>query len=104
MTEGRVRVQKYLGGIVGLIIALVLETFLFMARSTMADSANLGKKYLHLVDPVKHAQLQAGSTPDLEQTYQTAPRFKDGVVQITKTVRVLEAAPGGSVSESKKSI
>jgi hypothetical protein len=42
-------VQKPLGGVVGVVVALVLETVLFMARANM--QTNEGIKYEHLWDP-----------------------------------------------------
>ena len=54
-------VQKPLGGVVGVIVALILETVLFMARANM--QTNTGIKYEHLWDPERAKKKKQKPTP-----------------------------------------
>jgi hypothetical protein len=65
--------QKYLGGVVGVIIALVFETVLFIARASM--QTNAGMKYTHLLDP-KKAKLQAQPATPAGKPFTTQPSGK----------------------------
>lgn len=53
--------QKPLGGVVGVIIALIFETILFMARANM--QTNAGMKYEYLFDPERAKQKKQKPTP-----------------------------------------
>jgi hypothetical protein len=65
-----VLLQEYLLGIAGMVIALVLETVLFVSRDAQAVGA--GKKYEALLDPSRHAMRQQKPKP-AEGIFQTSP-------------------------------
>ena len=69
-----VLVQAQLFGIAGLVIALVLETLLFIARAT--GSPGVGAKYESLVDPKRWALKQQPAVPIEGETFQTVPGQK----------------------------
>eukprot|EP00892_Ulva_mutabilis_P010704 jgi/Ulvmu1/8005/UM004_0241.1 len=62
--------MKPLGGVVGLIIALVFETTLFIVRANMASEG--GMKYMHLLDP-KRAKLAAAEPTPAGEAFTTMP-------------------------------
>lgn len=62
--------QKPLGGVVGLIVALVFETVLFIVRANMSSES--GKKYMHLLDP-KRAKLDAEPATPAGDAFTTMP-------------------------------
>lgn len=68
--------QKPLGGVVGIMVALVFETTLFIVRANMAPDG--GKKYMHLLDPKAAALAAAPATPAGEAfTTKPAPKTAD---------------------------
>jgi hypothetical protein len=73
MLHNTTDMQKHLGGIVGLVLALVLETVLFISRANLASTSGLGTKYAALLDPVKHAKQQEPPTPIAGQAFQSVP-------------------------------
>ncbi len=68
--------QEPLGGVLGIIVALVFETVLFIARSSM--KAGGGQKYQRYLDPDKFEHMQAGSTPAEGQQFITHVRLQAG--------------------------
>lgn len=65
--------QKPLGGVVGVIFALILETVLFMARANM--QTNAGMKYEHLWDPEGAKKKKQKPTP-AGTPFTTQPKSK----------------------------
>lgn len=63
--------QAQMCGVAGLVIALVLETLLFIARAS--GSPGLGAKYEALVDPKRWAQKQQPARPVEGTAFQTVP-------------------------------
>ena len=56
---------------VGLILALVLETALYISRASL--TAGLGAKYESLLDPKRHALKQQQARPVEGASFQTVP-------------------------------
>lgn len=65
--------QKPLGGVVGIMVALVFETTLFIVRANMSPDG--GKKYMHLLDP-KAAALAAMPPTPAGDPFMTMPAPK----------------------------
>lgn len=66
--------QEQLCGVVGLILALILETALYISRANL--TAGLGAKYEPLLDPKRHALKQQKPQPVEGDSFQTVPGQK----------------------------
>ena len=75
-----VSMQKPLGGVVGVIIALILETVLFMARANM--QTNAGIKYEHLWDPERAKRKKQKPTPTGTPFTTQPKKNRNGAVEV----------------------
>ena len=81
--------QKHLGGILGLILALILETVLFISRANLTPG--LGTKYEALLDPKRHEQKRQKATPSGD-AFQTMPAAAHAQ-EAARDARPLHAEP-----------
>jgi hypothetical protein len=82
-----------MGGVVGLVLALILETVLFISRTSLTPG--LGKKYEAFQDPKRYAQKKQKAVPVPGEAFRTIP----GRAEITRTVTSTSCA---EIIEPKK--